>query len=267
METTKMNEASLRMRIRILFKLGPAAVALAGALLAAPSARADQRSFIRAYEYATQPQGNLELEIWNDLEAARGAPFADALVTHRFELEYGLTDHWDVALYHVFQHGGGSSPADRAFRFDSWRAESRYRFAERGEWPVDVMLYGEVERPADFAEPWEIEEKLVLGRELGRIGLIANLVFEQALATGDKAHRRFELDLGGRYELSPWVRVGAEFWAIRESGASQPATYSYFVGPSVSLASQRVWIQLGAGVGLGSTPQSVFARSVLGFNL
>ncbi|GAC1341133.1 MAG: hypothetical protein NVS2B9_14100 [Myxococcales bacterium] len=245
----------------------PAACLVAAALLAAPAARADRRSFIRAYEYATQPEGNLEFELWNEIEAPRGGPFADALVTHRFELEYGLTDHWDVALYHVLQHGGGGAPRDGALRFDSWRTESRYRLAEKGEWPVDVMLYGEVERPADFSAPWEIEEKLILGRDFGAIGLVANLVFEQALATGARAHHLFELDLGARYEFSPAVRLGAEFWAIRAFAAGQPAANSYFLGPSLSLSGQRVWIQLGAGVGLGSTAESLFARSVLGFNL
>jgi hypothetical protein len=256
------------MRIRIPLKCGCAALAfLLGLFSAAPSARADRRSFIRAYEYATQPEGNLEFELWNEIEAPRGGPFADALVTHRFELEYGLTDRWDVSLYQVFEHGGGGTPADRAFRFDSWRIESRLRLAEKGEWPVDVMLYGELERPADFTAPWEIEEKLILGRDFGAFGVVANLVFGQALATGDKAQHLFEVDLGARYELSPAVRAGGEFWAIRASPPGQPAANSYFLGPSVSLASQRVWIQLGAGIGLGSTAESLFARSVLGFNL
>src|SRR5947208_2997434 len=79
-----------------------------------------------------------------------------ALMVHKVELEYGLTDHWDLALYHVFAQEAG------AFKFDSWRAETRYRFAEKGEWPVDLLLYFEVERPADFAEPWEVEEKIIL---------------------------------------------------------------------------------------------------------
>lgn len=253
------------MRIRIGFPAGAACVL--ALLSAATAARADQRSFIRAYEYATQPQGNLEFELWNEIEAPRGGPFADALVTHRFELEYGLTDRWDLSLYHVLQHGGGGTPPDRALRFDSWRTESRYRLAEKGEWPVDVMFYGEVERPADFAAPWELEEKLILGHDEGALGFVANLVFAHALATGSRAHHAFEVDLGARYELSPAVRVGAEFWAIRDVPAGQPAANSYFLGPSVSLASQRVWIQLGAGIGLGDTSESLYARSVLGFNL
>src|SRR5437870_5141137 len=44
-------------------------------LLASAAARADRRSFIRAYEYATQPQGNLELELWNDVNAPNPGGF------------------------------------------------------------------------------------------------------------------------------------------------------------------------------------------------
>src|SRR5438105_14772490 len=72
-------------------------------VLAASAARADRRVFVRAYQYATQPQGNLEVEIWNDVDAPSAGVFDQATVTLRFELEYGLTVHWDMARYHVLQ--------------------------------------------------------------------------------------------------------------------------------------------------------------------
>src|SRR3982751_4348133 len=102
----------LRMRITIYLN------ALLLVALLAPAARADRRTMIRAYEYMTQPQGNLELEIWNDVEAPKGGGFDQAATVHRIELEYGLTDRWDLSLYHVFTQ----EPA-AAFRFDSWRLE------------------------------------------------------------------------------------------------------------------------------------------------
>ena len=88
----------VRLRMRITIGLN---VLLACAFLT-PAARADRRTMIRAYEYMTQPQGNLELEIWNEIEAPKGGGFDQAVTVHRIELEYGLTDHWDLALYHVF---------------------------------------------------------------------------------------------------------------------------------------------------------------------
>jgi hypothetical protein len=235
-------------------------IALA-ALLAPAAARADRRTLIRAYEYATQPQGNLELELWNDV-AAPAAGFDVAAITTRLELEYGLTDHWDVALYHVFEQAPGEP-----FHFDSWRLETRYRFAEKNQWPVDVMLYLEVERPSAFAEPFEVEEKLILEKSFGNFALVGNLVAEQKLLhAGDK--HEWEVDLGARYEISPALRLGAEFWTIHETvrGATE---HSYFAGPTISVATGKFWLQVGAGFGLeiDGSEGGTFVRSVLGLNL
>ena len=226
----------------------------------ATAARADRRSFVRGYEYATQPKGNLELELWNEIEPPRG-DLSAALITNRIELEYGLTDHWDVALYHVFTQGG----ADHApLRFDSWRLETRYRLAERGEWPVDVMLYLEGERSTELGEPFELEEKVILARDLGPFGLVLNLVGEQKLFRG--AERTWEVDLGARYEVVPQLRVAAEVWTIQAVTAA-PTKGAWYAGPSISLAGERLWLQAGLGVGLGDSASQFQFRSVLGFNL
>jgi hypothetical protein len=228
-------------------------------ILAAAAARADRRDFIRAYQYATQPKGNLEVEVWNDVDAPSAGGFEQAILTHKVELEYGLTDHWDVALYHVLVQGPASP-----LHFDSWRLETRYRLAERGVWPVDVMLYLEGERPADFGAPWEMEEKLILARDFGALQLVVNLVGEQKLFSG--AGYRWEIDAGARYEFTPALHLGAELWTIRETVRGKTGGFTY-VGPSVSWASSRIWVQLGAGFGVGDTSGATFVRSVLGFNL
>ena len=231
--------------------------------LAAPlAARADRRSFVRAYEYATQPKGNLEVELWNEVESPQSG-LKDALLTTRLELEYGVTDHWDLALYHVFQQQSGEAAVP--FHLDSWRLETRYRLAEKGEWPVDVMLYLEGERPADLKDPFELEEKIIVARDVGRFGLVLNLVGEQKILRGDLG-RTWEGDLGLRYEIVPQLRVAAEVWTI-QAVTSQQTVHSYFAGPSLSVATERVWLQFGVGVGLGSTPETFQFRSVLGFNL
>ncbi len=245
----------LRMRITICIS------SVAAALLLAPEARADRRSLIRAYEYATQPEGNLELELWNDVDAPKEGGFDAASTTHRVELEYGLTDHWDVALYHVFEQTRAEG-----FHFDSWRLETRYRLLEKNVLPVDVLLYFELERPADFAEAWETEEKLILEKDFGRFALVGNLVLEQKLFHADQLHS-FEVDLGARYEVAPQLRLAGELWTIQETVNGATAG-SWYAGPSVSWAGSRLWLQLGAGFGIGGdTSGATFVRSVLGFNL
>ena len=240
-----------------------AAAACLAALALAPEARADRRSFTRAYEYATQPAGNLELEIWNDLTIPKDS-FAGTVAQPRIELEVGLTDHWDIALYHVFEsklEDGKSS-----FTFDSWRLESRYRLFEKGELPVDLMLYLELERPTDFSAPAELEEKIIIGKDLGRLGLVVNLVAEQKLATANRAGHVWELDAGARWEMVPALRVGVEYFVTMRSAPGADLEVKHYLGPSISVANAKIWLQVGAGIGLGDNSE-VFVRSALGFNL
>jgi len=255
MGTRHGNQLRMRITIGIIGALS---------LLAAREARADRRTMIRAYEFQTQPKGNLELELWNDVEAPRSA-FSDSTIVTRVELEYGLTDRWDLALYHVFAQGG-PQPNPEPFHFDSWRLEMRYRLAEKNEWPVDVMLYGELERPADFNEPFEVEEKLILEKDFGRLALVANLVGEQHLLRADLG-RTWEVDFGVRYEVLPQLRVAAEFWTTHEF-VGPDVSRNYYLGPSVSVATSKLWLQFGVGFGLDpGQDQQMLIRSVLGFNL
>jgi len=230
------------------------------AMTIAPAARADRRTMIRAYEYMTQPQGNLELEIWNDVDAPKEGGFDQAATLHRVELEYGVTDNWDFALYHVFAQQPGAS-----LKFDSWRLETRYRLFEKNVLPLDVELYLEGERPADFTAPWEIEEKLILEKDFGRFALVANFVAAQKIMHLYDGHA-WEVDAGARYELVPQLRLGAEFWTIQDTVAGV-TTGSYYAGPSISFATSKLWLQVGAGFGLGDTSGATFVRSVIGLNL
>jgi len=250
--------------MRIKIGLNLSAVALAALAVALP-ARADRRTLIRAYEYQTQPQGNLEFELWNEIETPKSS-FADSLITHKLELEYGLTDRWDVALYHVFQQGGPAASSE-PFHFDSWRLETRYRFAEKGVLPVDLMLYFEVERPAKLGDPFAIEQKIILEKSFGPLAVVSNLVAEQRLGTGENWKYELEIDLGLRYELAPAFRIAGEVWGIREKEGAAEAETALYAGPSVSFATKKFWLQVGAGFGLNDDAKRVQFRSVLGLNL
>jgi hypothetical protein len=127
------------------------------------------------------------------------------------------------------------------------------------------MVYLEGERPADFTAPWEIEEKLILARELGPIEVVFNLVGEQKVMHAGQGHL-WEIDAGARYEVSPSLHLAGEFWTIHETANGETAVSNY-AGPSISWASSRVWVQIGAGFGIGDNSGATFVRSVLGFNL
>jgi hypothetical protein len=64
----------------------------------------------------------------------------------------------------------------------------------------------------------------------------------------------------------PQLRLGAEFWTIQETANGATEGF-YYQGPTVSFATSKIWVQLGAGFGVGDTAGATFVRSVLGINL
>lgn len=94
---------------------------------------------------------------------------------------------------------------------------------------------------------------------------MANFVAEQKPFRADQGHE-WEIDAGARFEVAPQLRLGAEFWTIQET-VGGVTEVSYFVGPSVSRASSKIRLQLGAGFGIGDSSGATFVRSGLGINL
>ena len=217
------------------FRLLAAAVALA----AAP-ARADFKTFAHVYPYFTQPEGGKEVEIWNGVETGDlSRAGASTLLDELAEVEYGITDHWDTSLYWRFQQAPGGP-----FQLDSWQLESRYRFGEKGLYPVDVELYGELERPVDLGLPFELEGKLILEKDAGHFILQGNFIGEQALATGAGLGHRLAFNGGAGYEIRPWIHLGVEILAndaVADPLEGGGYDRTLMVGPSLSLASSRFW--------------------------
>src|SRR5262249_23600143 len=118
----------------------------------------------------------------------------------------------------------------------------------------------------DFAEPFELEQKIILEKSFGRFAVIANLVGEQKLSS-DKTGHVWEVDLGARYEVTPHFRFAGEIWGIQEIAPGGTRDIALYAGPSISVEVKKFWIQVGAGIGLNDAAQQMQIRSVFGFNL
>src|SRR5215471_9291548 len=99
-----------------------AAIALTIVFAAAAPARADRRAFGYVYEYQTMPKGGLDLEIWNTQMRPDLSSSASAFEL-QLETEYGITDHWDIALYQVFEQG---IETNAPFSYSATKVETRY---------------------------------------------------------------------------------------------------------------------------------------------
>lgn len=243
-----------------------AAPLLALALATLPlAARADRRYYGETYTAVTAPRGALDLELWSTLHGPpRGAPSGSPyLLRHQVELETGITDRWDLAAYGIVRQIEGKSN-----EFEAAKLESRFALAKPGEWPVDPVLYLEVRKAFVDEKPFSIEEKIILGKDLGRLNVSLNLAAEQEFENGE-VEPEWEYALGTSWEIVPAVRVGAEAFgtvAEEEIAPGRERTLSqFYVGPAISLAWGRTWLVLAGGFGVTDDSEDVRARAILAF--
>lgn len=228
------------------------------------TASADRRSFTRTYEYTTTPEGKTEVELWHTQSRDTWDSASPQRFQQQVEIEYGITDHWDAAMYTAFsQVAAKNEDVAEPFGLDAVRLESRYRFAERGEWPVDTVAYLEVSK--DFGKGvYEIEAKAILARDFDRFTVAANLIGEVELGHDvPETEAVFGFAGGATYEVTPVVRLGAETWgAIGEYGTQVS------VGPAIGLGlSPGFWLALTTGFGLTEDSDRLSGRLIMGLAL
>ncbi len=123
----------------------------------------------------------------------------------QYELEYGLTDHLQLAYYEVATWNRTDD-----WQRDSFKLEGKYRILESGELPVDLTLYGEYKNPNGHrdAASDEVELKLIASKNMGRWNITGNFITERAI--NEHKPWAFEYTLGARYPITPKLRIGLE---------------------------------------------------------
>ncbi|MDI6782515.1 MAG: hypothetical protein QME64_00270 [bacterium] len=199
------------------------------------------------------PKGELELEYYTTVE------IPDLSVTHTntwkhwFELEYGLTDRWDISMYQMFSQK--NSDSDSAFDYDGMKLRTRYRLGEKGQWFVEPLLYLEYIRESDLDNPHILEGKIVFARDFGRVNISYNQIIEQALE--EDAETEHEFAFGMSYEFTPRLKSGIESKGNFNDN-------KYYLGPTISFAATKVWWTIGALWGVNERSTDMQFRSILG---
>jgi hypothetical protein len=228
-------------------------------LVLASTASADRRAFTYTYEYKTLPQGRTAIQLWHTEDRATWEPDTAQSMEHILQIEHGLTDQWDAAIYFVFGQTA-SMLAPQAFAFEQLKLDMRYRFADRGEWPVDVLAYGEAVRV--FGEGiYEVEGKVILARDFDALTAAVNII--GAVEFESEAEPAFGYAAGVSYELHPKFAIGAETYAtITDSERS------FAGGPAVAVApSSNLWLTATLGFGFNDAAPALAGRFILGIEL
>jgi hypothetical protein len=267
-------------------------IVMAGILAISTVAMATPVPLPFTYPYETLAKGEAEDEMYGDmtplrvladpLDPSKGRVWEPAYVLQN-EMEYGVTDHVELAWYQVFE----ANPLDggtNAATFDGFKFRARVRLAEAGELPLDTALYFELETLHD---EWSLEEKVILAKRFGRFHWMANLWVEQEMNRPfDDAYRNVDFVLdpttGITYEVAPSFQPGIEYWARGVFGAVEATPVDAindrlhnFLGPTVHFDWGKVWWSLGVYADLNNVnkPQlgevygPLWARTLLGITL
>ena len=218
--------------------------ALAVLILAfATAANASERRFTYSYEATTEPKGAWEYEQWVTWKTHRDDDHSFDRFDFRHEIEYGLTDKWQVALYFADwrYQDGRSVDNDRAL-FRDVAVETIYNLSDPTADPLGLAVYGEVKIGDEF---FELEGKLIAQKNLGPLAAVYNLTleaeYEGAHLDDDKG--KIEQSAGLSYQISPAFLFGAEL--VHEVEFPDWSTTGHnvvYAGPNVSWRHKRWWI-------------------------
>ena len=263
---------------------------LLAALVLLPSlALANPRALPMTYTTDTLPEGAVEIEQYVDLvplraqDAVSGERVSYLGTAFQTEIEIGLLPRLELGLYVTYAPDAGPELVNQAEvpgLHTGAKQRLRYIFADLGEWPVDVGVYGEM---TETATEIELEGKLLLMRRFDRLRVAANLSVEYELYLDKRRDLVLNPSLGATYEISPKLSLGLDSFLRGEYPQNpKPASRSfglgpaYYVGPAVMTNFGKLWWSVGAYVRAtdfghdlqpGEPFGKVYFRSMIGYNL
>lgn len=214
---------------------------------------ADWRGYVWTYEYITMPKGMAELEYY----LTTIVPDADEsdinTWKHWIELEYGITNRWDISIYQQFKQSNKTSESD--FEYDGFKIRTRYRIGEKGKFLLDPLLYFEYIRNDNLSKPNVFEGKLILAKDIDKFNFSYNQILKQELEGGGETEHEYAF--GINYEISPRFKLGLE-------SKGNYTKEKYYVGPTISLATERFWTSFGVALGVNDRSDDLQTRIIVG---
>ncbi|MBW8001632.1 MAG: hypothetical protein FVQ80_06375 [Planctomycetes bacterium] len=219
------------------------------------SVRADRRGYVWTYEYMTMAKGASELEYYMTSKIADMHKFDEKSTwEHQIELEYGLTDRWDIAIYEKYKQTYDTS--GEKGEYGGHKLRTRYRFGEKGEHPLDTLVYLEYIKADNSTSPEILEGKLILAKNFGDF----NFAYNQILKVGinGRGGNENEYAMGLNYESNRQWKFGIE-------STGNYTEDKYYIGPTISWGGEKFWMGLGGLRGLNDRSDDIRVRFIIGF--
>lgn len=211
-------------------------------------ASAGERRFTYVYEATTSPKGTIEIENWVTWKTRREGGSRANEVEFRHELEYGVTDRFQVAVYladwKVVDSVAGGDEGAHAIYQDT-AVEMIYNLTNPVTDIIGSALYGEV-KLGD--QKFVLEGKLLLQKNFGPVVVAYNAILEAEWEGERFGHfnervGKFEQTFGVSYQFTPNFLVGGELLhEIEFEDWSEPSDSVVYLGPNASFRYKRFWV-------------------------
>ena len=199
---------------------------------------ADQRHFVWTYEYKTVSRGEAEFEHYYTTSYPNASDLSVSTKTgHQLELEIGMNERFDFAIYHQFEQ-------QDSFAYKGYKLRGRYRIGEKNQYILDPLLYLEYHGKPDFSEHG-IESKLILAKETEKVIVSFNPVLEIEIED-DESEIETEYAMGLTYKINKILNAGIEF---------KGSEYGHYWGPTISHGTHDIWFSLGSAFALGAVKE------------
>ena len=221
---------------------------------------AHERSYVWTTEYNTLPKGQFELENWVSFKVPDGRATNDNTIEYQEELEYGITDHWNIAHYERWETINRVGPNDDTV-YDGFKFETKYRFAEKGKLWVDPLVY--LEFRTDVRKEHNVnalEGKVVLSKDFNKWNFAYNQIMDSEVDRGVRTAHEFAF--ASSYQIHPDVRIGAEFTG--QFWAPEGHHNELSLGPTLAYEHKYFWLAVGGRFGLNHAADDKEARIILG---
>ncbi len=214
---------------------------------------ADRRSYVWTYEYQTLPKGMSEVEYYETMKMPDTNDSGIKTFEHWIEYEYGVTNHFDLAVYQMWKTKDKREELDT--KYDGTKVRARYRFGGKGQYFLDPLLYVEYKRSAKRHDPHQLELKAIIAKDIGRFNIAYNQILNQALESDGITESEYAI--GIKYKLNNRFSLGME-------SKGSYLSDKYYFGPTFSFGFRKFWVSAGFVSAMHKRADDLQARMIVG---
>ena len=232
--------------------------------------RADENFFGYSYGAETLPKGKWEVYSWTTARLDKG-PGDYAAFDFKQELEYGITDRFQISLYvneryHGYSDGAieedGEAKRLHRFAYNGNQLAFKYNLLSPFKDGIGLAFYVEpgyslvTGGAGEAVLEWELETKVILQKNFLEDQLITTLNITSEFAWerprpsgGEKYEGELVLEATGgvAYRVAPKWFVGVEAryqTAFPNMDIHKQESWGFFAGPAVHYGGERWWATL-----------------------